>query len=88
MLVVAALPRADSPSAERYVREREGETAWTFHLGDDEDSRTSLPEQLAAQITQRDHVDLSQRPPLVFDPSARAWDEQLPANFKEPSLDE
>ena len=32
MLVVAALPRADSPSAERYVAERKGETAWTMDL--------------------------------------------------------
>ena len=28
-LVVAALPRADSPSADRYVAEREGPSAWS-----------------------------------------------------------
>ena len=33
-VVVAALPRADSPSAKRYVAEREGETAWTMHLSE------------------------------------------------------
>ena len=59
MLVIAALPRADSPSAARYVREREGETAWTMHLSEEESisaQKPQLPSQLEAQISQREHV--------------------------------
>lgn len=102
VIVVAALPRADSPSAERYVREREGETAWTMHLTDELGvEKVDLPEQLAAQIERREHVALqagmttnereaaaeaaSRRASL--DPNARAWDQELPANFRAPDLD-
>jgi len=96
IVVIAALPRIDSPSAERYVREREGETAWTMHVLDEDSAETpQLPSQLAAQITQREHVsaqvdsvDKGKENVVRFDPSAREWDEDtLPSNFKEPSLD-
>ena len=95
-LVIAALPRDDSPSAARYVAEREGETAWTMHLTDDDEydyssgEKVQLPEQIGNQINQREHVG-AQLQPSAFDPNARAWDEdnaELPANFKAPSLDE
>ena len=47
-----------------------------------------LPDELANQIGQREHVS-AQAQPTVFDPNARAWDEDtLPANYKAPSLDE
>mgnify|MGYP006092377669 CR=1 FL=1 len=88
-LVIAVLPRADSPSADRYVAEREGETAWTMHLSDAELTGTdkiALPNELANQIGQREHV--SAQAASVFDPNARAWDEDLPANYIAPSLDE
>ena len=51
IVVVAALPRADSPSADRYVAERQGETAWTMELDDD-----ALPEEVVAQLQSSDHV--------------------------------
>lgn len=96
-LVVAALPRADSPSADRYVREREGETAWTMHLTDGGGAdKVDLPQQLAAQIAQRENVALqavsqplavSRASPAQLDPNARAWDQDLPSNFKAPDLD-
>lgn len=83
-LVVAALPRADSISAARYVQEREGETAWTMDLGDDD---LVVPDQVANQLTQRDHVSLQYK----FDPNARADQEDgpepLPANYVPPRLD-
>ena len=85
-LVVAALPRADSVSADRYVSEREGETAWTMNLGDDDELKV-LPDQVANQLTQRDHVSLQYK----FDPNARAGDEDspepLPAKYVPPRLD-
>ena len=83
VVVIAALPREDSPSAARYVAEREGETAWTMHLDADE---LVLPMQVQQQLTQRDNVNLQ------FDPKARADDqdgpEPLPANYVPPRLDE
>ena len=92
VVVVAALPRADSPSANRYVAEREGETAWTMQLSEEESigvEKIALPDQLANQIGQREHVGAQAKMPAVaFDPNARAWDESLPANFKSPNLDE
>merc|ERR1712060_54331 len=42
VLVVAALPRADSPSAKQYVDEREGQTAWTM---DGVEGAEPLPEE-------------------------------------------
>ena len=89
-LTIASLPRADSPSAERYVAEREGETAWTMHVkeGGSKWDRGAIPDQVSAQIGQRQHLDLQ------FDPTkAREWDidtgTDLPATpFKGPSLDE
>ena len=89
-VVVAVLPRADSPSAARYVAERQGETAWTMDLSDEESTgvgKIALPDELTNQIGQREHVS-AQAQPTVFDPNARAWDEDLPANFRPPSLDE
>ena len=94
ILVVASLPRDDSPSAERYVAEREGETAWTMHLSDAEMAsvdKVDLPIQVGAQINDREHVGAQVQ--VQFDPDARAWDqvgieEDLPANYKAPSLDE
>ena len=70
-LTIASLPRADSPSAERYVAEREGETAWTMHVkeGGSKWDRGAIPDQVSAQIGQRQHLDLQ------FDPTkAREWD--------------
>jgi len=90
VVVIAALPREDSPSADRYVREREGETAWTMHL-DDDDLTVDLPSQLTNQITQREHVSSQvslQRPVVTLDPNARDWDEELPAGYKAPALDQ
>ena len=85
ILVVAALPRADSPSAARYVAEREGETAWTMHLADGGEDMY-VPLEITAQLEQRDHV------AHVFDPNARAWDAENsdvpPPEYKPPSLQE
>ena len=51
--------------------------------------KIALPDQLANQIGQREHVGAQAKMPAVaFDPNARAWDESLPANFKSPNLDE
>ena len=75
-LIIATLPRADSPSAARYVKEREGATAWTMHLNDAERSfgaEIDLPNEITAQIGQRAHVD------HTYDPGARAWDQETPA---------
>jgi len=94
VVVIATLPRADSPSAARYVAERVGETAWTMHLSERESvgvEKIALPEQLAQQIGRREHVSAqaaNAQPPTSFDPNARAWDEDLPTNYKAPSLDE
>ena len=93
-LVIASLPRADSPSAERYLAEREGETAWTMHLSEEESigvDRIELPDALAKQIGQREHVgaQAERKPMKAFDPNARAWDQDdLPVNYRAPSLDE
>lgn len=100
ILVVATLPRADSPSAKRYVAEREGETAWTMNLSE-KDMRSvekvSLPDQVGAQIGLREHVSGQATTSGgtswgTFDPNARADDEGvsdvLPPNYKAPSLDE
>jgi len=62
---VAALPRADSPSAERYVKEREGQTAWTMHL---QEGRRTLPSEILAQVEVGEHVDYQ------FNPNARMED--------------
>jgi len=92
ILVIATLPRDDSPSAKRYVAEREGETAWTMHLSDEAYSsseKIDLPSQVGAQISSREHVGAQVDGPATFDPNARAWDqEDLPANYRAPSLDE
>ena len=95
VVVVASLPRADSPSAEKYLKERDGETAWTMQLSEAELAgvdKVQLPEQMAAQIDQREHVALQAaaadtRPAARLDPSARAWDEELPSNYRAPDLD-
>lgn len=99
MLVIASLPREDSPSASRYAAERRGETAWTMELSD-EDRRSAekaaLPEQVGAQIASREHVSAQANaaPWGTFDPYARADDQVgieqdlLPPNFKSPNLDE
>ena len=87
ILVVAALPRADSPSAERYVAERKGETAWTMDLGDD--AQLTIPRGVRPQSTP---------PPMkAFDPNARREEEdtavpigseaQLPSNYIPAPLD-
>ena len=88
-VVVAALPRADSPSAKRYVAEREGETAWTMHLSEKDAygvEKLELPPELARRIAQREHVGTQ----VAFDPNARKGDEdyELPSNYRAPSLDE
>ena len=79
MLVVAALPRADSPSAERYVAERKGETAWTMDLGDD------------VQLTIPRGGPSSRAPPPMrkFDPNARRDEEDtpVPTNYIPAPLD-
>jgi len=84
VLVIAALPRADSPSAARYVLEREGETAWTMHTVDG--GEAYLPKEVSAQVEQGEHVT------YTFDPNARAWDEivadEAPPEYKPPRLDE
>ena len=84
-LVVATLPRADSPSAERYAAERDGETAWTMRL-DDDAPRPELPLEIKAQLEERTHTNRH-----TFDPDAR-FDESamvsLPPNYRPPSLDE
>ena len=54
-LVVAALPRADSPSAARYAAEREGQTAWTMGDGGGADA-AALPEEVLAQLRSSEHV--------------------------------
>lgn len=77
MLVVAALPRADSRSAARYVAERRGETAWTMDI-DDEALGAPAPRERRAH--------------MPFDPNARREDEDtelppLPANYVPPRLD-
>lgn len=96
MLVIATLPREDSPSAARYAAERRGETAWTMELSE-EDRRSAekaaLPEQVGAQIASREHVSAQANAYGSFDPNARADDQMgierdLPPNFKSPSLDE
>ena len=95
--MIASLPRADSPSADRYVREREGETAWTMHLRDGLEAGAGPSPTVLSQITEREHVShqYGGRVPgeaKPFDPNARAWDEdlgaELPANFRMPNLDE
>ena len=53
VLTVAALPRADSPSAQRYVAEREGQTAWTRDCHGD---APPLPEAALEQLRSSDHV--------------------------------
>ncbi len=84
-LVVATLPRADSPSAERYAAERDGETAWTMR-SDDDAPRPELPLEIKAQLEERTHTNRH-----TFDPDAR-FDESamvsLPPNYRPPSLDE
>ena len=41
------------------------------------------------QISSREHVGAQVDGPATFDPNARAWDqEDLPANYRAPSLDE
>ena len=65
VLTVAALPRADSPSAERYVKEREGQTAWTMHL---QEGLLTLPGEILAQVEVGEHVDYQ------FNPNARMED--------------
>ena len=71
MLVVAALPRADSPSAERYVAERKGETAWTMDLGDD--VQLTIPRGGPSSMHPREP------PPMrKFDPNARRDEEDTP----------
>jgi len=89
-LVIAALPRADSPSAARYVQEREGETAWTMDPGEPAEN---LPDTIVTQLEQRVHVSHQ------FDPNARSADQDLAAaippgdevplsdKYQEPSLD-
>jgi len=96
ILVIATLPRDDSPSAARYVAERRGETAWTMDLSEEvmaSSAKIELPDQVGAQIASREHVGAQVASPSAFDPNARAWDQvgiedDLPANFKSPSLDE
>ena len=97
-LVIAALPREDSPTAARYVREREGETAWTMHIKEG-DLMPELPAQVRAQMEQKEHT------PFTFDPNARSADrcsidqplpvldhavtlDELPAGYVPPQLDE
>ena len=53
VLTVAALPRADSTSAQRYVAERAGQTAWT--RGCDGDA-PPLPEEALEQLRASDRV--------------------------------
>ena len=53
MLTVAALPRADSPSAQRYVAEREGRTAWTRDCHGD---APPLPEEALVRLRSSDRV--------------------------------
>ena len=65
VLTVAALPRADSPSAARYVKEREGQTAWTMHL---QEGLLTLPGEILAQVEVGEHVDYQ------FNPNARMED--------------
>uniref|UniRef100_A0A7S4EV14 Uncharacterized protein n=2 Tax=Chrysotila carterae TaxID=13221 RepID=A0A7S4EV14_CHRCT len=82
-LVIAALPRADSPSADRYAQERQGETAWTMHLRDGPDDQPELPLVVQAQLQRRAHVSHQ------FNPNARQDDQDfLPPNYSPPSLDE
>merc|ERR1712216_1031469 len=67
VLVVAALPRADSPSGDRYVAEREGQTAWTMNVS--AGGEVPLPEGILAQLRSSEHVSHQ------FDPAtARARD--------------
>ena len=55
-LVIATLPRADSPSAGRYVAERRGETAWTMEEAAD-GGVEALPEaDCVAQQRMYEHV--------------------------------
>ena len=72
VLTVAALPRADSPSAERYVKEREGQTAWTMQ-------GTIVPSEILAQVEVGEHVDYQ------FNPNARMEDVPL-VNRDKPQL--
>ena len=65
VLTVAVLPRADSPSAERYVKEREGQTAWTMHL---QEGTQTMPDEILAQVLVGEHVDYQ------FNPNARIED--------------
>ena len=51
VLVVAALPRADSPFAHQYVAEREGQTAWTRDGGS-----VGLPAAVLTQLRSSEHV--------------------------------
>ena len=60
------LPRADSPSADRYVKEREGQTAWTMRLEDG--AEVAVPEEILAQVTCAEHVSYQ------FNPNARQED--------------
>ena len=53
VLTVAALPRADSPSAQRYVAEREGQTAWSRDCDGD---APPLPEEALEQLRASDRV--------------------------------
>lgn len=78
-LVIAALPRSDSPSAAAYVAEREGATAWTMFAGDDGDAEgddsCELPTEVTAQIKKGwDSF-------RAFDPNARARDLCAPARI-------
>ena len=47
----------------------------------------ALPDELAKQIGQRAHAGAQYKKGRL-DPNARDFDEDLPSNFKEPSLDE
>ena len=54
--MIATLPRADSPSAGRYVAERRGETAWTMEEAAD-GGVEALPEaDCVAQQRMYEHV--------------------------------
>ena len=70
-LTVAALPRADSLSAQRYVAERHGQTAWTR---DAEGDAPPLPEETLAQLRSLDRGSAGSRQCMFNPATARARD--------------
>jgi len=78
-IVIAALPRSDSPSAAAYVAEREGATAWTMLAHEDGDGADDDTCELPTEVTEQ--IKRGWDSFRAFDPNARARDLCAPARI-------